>query len=349
MCGYRRKVPAQQPPAGDRLRIALFEVAAEAGRLPSEFLAAGHDVSILGRDQPSTHLPDRDVLHVFGWDAVEALGEPPDRAAAVASVDPPGERVDVEALAAGRTYDRVITSSSEAARSLVAVGLRRDRLAVIPLGVDTAIFDAGPDGPRLHADRKTPRIVVLRDQLDPHNLLDVMTALRLVPGARLFVAGGGPAQEIRRDEGARDVAAAARRIGVADRVLLVGAVPEDRRPDLYRTADVVVCTGEPDAARVALEAMACSVAVVAYATGAVADIIVHGVSGILVEPGDANALAAALRGLLGAEPRRYAYAVAGLSRVQERFTWPKVAEQIEGVYRSAIAVRLGRSDSVDPA
>jgi D-inositol-3-phosphate glycosyltransferase len=323
----------------------MFEVPSGADRLADEFIVAGHDVSILGRDDPP---PDpSDVLHAFGWNAVEALGEPQAPAAAVASVDPPGERVDAEAISAGRAYDRVIATSSQAAQRLVAVGMRRDRLAVIPLGVDTGVFHAGPDGPRLHTDRKPPRIVVVRDELIPHDLLDIMIALRRVPDARLFVAGGVSAHRIRRDSGAQEVASAARRIGVAGRVFLVGGVPDERRPELYRGADVVVCTAEPGATRTALEAMACSVPVVAFASGAMTDIIVHGVCGILVDPGDVTALAAALRGLLAAEPRRYAYAVAGLSRVQERFTWPRVAEQIERVYRSAIADRQDRSGSSD--
>jgi glycosyltransferase involved in cell wall biosynthesis len=79
----------------------------------------------------------------------------------------------------------------------------------------------------------------------------------------------------------------------------------------------------------------------------VADIVTHGVSGVLVERGNTRALANAVRGLFASEPRRYAYAVAGLSRVLERFTWPRVAEQIEGLYRSAIADRQHRPVVID--
>jgi glycosyltransferase involved in cell wall biosynthesis len=88
--------------------------------------------------------------------------------------------------------------------------------------------------------------------------------------------------------------------------------------------------------------MACAVPVVAFAEGPAADILIHRVSGVLVERGNTYALADALRALLTSEPRRYAYAVAGLSRVQERFAWPRVAEQIEALYRTAIADRRGR-------
>jgi glycosyltransferase involved in cell wall biosynthesis len=300
----------------------------------------GHEVSI--RPDPP---PDRpDVLHAFGWSTVTALGYA--GAITVASLDDP-DGTDDATITAMRSCDRVIAPSSTVARGLIGLGLRRERLSVIPEGVDTGTFHAGPAGPRLHSDRSFARILCVRATLSPHSLLDVMIALRHVPDGRLFVAGGPPAKRIRRDPQAQKVADAARRVGVASRVFLLGEIPAGRRPDLYRSADVVLGTGEADAAQVALQAMASSVPVIAFATDAVADIIVHGVSGILVEPGDVNALAAALRGLLASEPRRYAYAVAGLSRVQERFTWPRVAEQIEGIYRLAIADRQSRTASVE--
>jgi glycosyltransferase involved in cell wall biosynthesis len=230
---------------------------------------------------------------------------------------------------------------------LLAVGVRRDRLAVVPDGVDAAFFQRGSGAPGLRSSRRTPCIVGVRPALEPPHVIDLLAAVRRVPEARLYIAGGPPPPRVRQDERARKAALAARKLGVANRVFVLGDVPPERMPDLYRTADVVVCTGEPDASRVALEAMACAVPVVAYAEGAVADIIVHAVSGVLVEAGNPTALADALRDLLASEPRRYAYAVGGLSRVQERFTWPRVAEQIDGVYRAALADRQVRSAAVD--
>jgi glycosyltransferase involved in cell wall biosynthesis len=311
--------------------------------LAGEFGRSGHDVFVRDRDSPSPPaLPTAaHVVHAHGWEAVAAVGIPGE-AAAVATLDIPTIGLDPVTLNLTQAYDRIITPSSDTARHLLALGLRRDRIGIVPDGVDATFFTPGPEGPGLRPEQRSRRILCVRPVLVSNLLLDAMIALRRVPEARLFVAGGLPPQQIRDDPRAREVAAAAQRIGVAKRVFLLGHVPPDRMPDLYRSADAVVCTGEPDAARIALEAMSCAVPVAAFADGAVADIITHGVSGVLVEQGNTYALANALRGLLASEPRRYAYAVAGLSRVQERFTWPRVAEQIEAFYRSAIGERQDR-------
>lgn len=323
------------------------EAAPAIDLLARELARYGHHVSVRGRDRPHRPSPSTpDVVHAHGWTSVAAVGVP-GAAAAVASIGPPGDDLDPMAVDYGRAYDRVIAPSSDTARRLLGLGLRRDRMGVVPDGVDAGFFTPGPDGPGLRATERPYRILVVRPTLAPDGLVDAMTAVRRVPEARLFVAGGPPAPAIRRDPYAKQVAAAAHRIGVAKRIFLLGEVPGERLPDLYRSADAVVCTGEPDAGRVALEAMACAVPVVAYAEGAVADILIHGVSGVLVERGNTYALAEALRGLLASEPRRYAYAVAGLSRVQERFTWPRVAEQIEAFYRSAIADRRDRPSLIE--
>jgi glycosyltransferase involved in cell wall biosynthesis len=339
-------VPALQ---FDRLRIEMVGESEPAAHriavLAEEFARAGHDVFVRGRGSPLPDAPP-DVVHVFGWDALAAVGVRGE-AAAVASLDPGGAAVDHTTVALGQAYDRVIAGSSSAARELLAFGVRRDRLGVVPDGVDTGFYNAGPAGPGLREGGGTPKIVCVRAQLNGAALMDTILALRRVPDARLYVAGGPPAQQIRRDTGAREVAELAHRLGVSGRIFLLGGVPQRAMPDLYRSADIVVCTGEPEAPRVALEAMACAVPVVAFAGGPVADIIVHNVSGVLVDPGKATALGDATRVLLTSEPRRYAYAVAGLSRVQERFTWPKVAEQIEAYYRAALADRQDRAAVVD--
>jgi len=337
-------VPAQQSSNSDRLRIEIIgEGDATAHRvdiLAGEFARAGHVVSVRRPDAPpSDSLAD--VVHAHGWAAITAVGVPRE-AALIASLDPPGPGLDPFAVTIGQAYDRIIAPSSDEVRDLLAVGLRRDRIAVVPDGVDPVIYNAGPKGPGLRAEPRSRRVLCVLPALVPELLFDAMIALRRVPDARLYVAGGPPAPRLRRDPDAREVAAAARRIGVASRIVLVGRVPPERRPDLYRSADLVICTGEPDSARVALEAMACAVPVAAFAEGAVADIITHGVCGVLVERGNSYALAEAVRSLLASEPRRYALGVAGLSRVQERFTWSRVAEQTEGIYRSVLADRHDR-------
>ena len=86
---------------------------------------------------------------------------------------------------------------------------------------------------------------------------------------------------------------------------------------------------------VVLEAMAAGRPVVAAASGGILDMVVDGSTGLLVEPGDAGALAAALSTLLADPQTAQAYGVAGHRRARE-FTVSAVVARIETMYADAI-------------
>jgi glycosyltransferase involved in cell wall biosynthesis len=83
---------------------------------------------------------------------------------------------------------------------------------------------------------------------------------------------------------------------------------------------------------VLLEALVRGRPVVATAVGGVADVVEDGVTGTLVPPGDAPALAAALEQLQRKADRAWRMGRAGAERVRERFTWPAVIDEFESVY-----------------
>ncbi|NUO60056.1 MAG: glycosyltransferase [Hamadaea sp.] len=252
----------------------------------------------------------------------------------------PIEREELEPLVAHRA-DRVIAQSADEVGELLKIGLGRGQIAVVPSGVDLDRFRPGPGGPRLRSPEETPRILSVGRMVPRKGFLDLIKALRRVPGAYLTIAGGPAKERLREDPVARRLVETAEGLGVADRVELLGGVPNDRMPELYRSHDLLACTPAYETfGMTPLEAMACGTPVVAYAVGGLADSVAHGVSGLLVAPGDVDGLAKAIRELLTVEPRRYAYAVAGMSQAQARYPWPRVAEQVEAVYRSVIARQL---------
>lgn len=89
---------------------------------------------------------------------------------------------------------------------------------------------------------------------------------------------------------------------------------------------------------VALEAMAAGKPVVGTRIGGLTDIVAAGETGLLVPPGDADALAAALRTLYRDPARAARYGVAGAARVRERFVASAVIPQFEAVYRQLLGV-----------
>lgn len=295
---------------------------------------AGHTVVL--RDKGADEA-EADVRHVFGW---------PDSVAAdtfdgpvIASLGGPEFDVPATMLTQWRTCDRVVAGSTSTAERLVRAGVRRERLVVLPGAVDTTVFRPDPEGPPLRPGRRTHRLLCVAEELDVAYVVDALIALRRLPEARLFVAGGPPLAQIRSAPQVREIIDVAHRLGVGDRIFLLGALPADRAAKAYRTADVVLCVGGPDSAQAALKAMACATPVVAYAEGGLVDIIAPGVSGVLVEPGSPAALVTGIRSLITTEARRYAIAVGGLSSVVDRFAWPRVLQQLTDLYRAAIADR----------
>jgi glycogen synthase len=114
-------------------------------------------------------------------------------------------------------------------------------------------------------------------------------------------------------------------------------VPVEDVVQLYSHAAVFACPSvyEPFGL-INLEAMACETPVVASAVGGILEVVEDGATGVLVPPGRPDALAAALRLVLGDPTRARAMGRAGRKRVEERFAWASVAERTEQVYAEAI-------------
>ncbi len=81
-----------------------------------------------------------------------------------------------------------------------------------------------------------------------------------------------------------------------------------------------------------LEAMAMRKPVVATATGGIPEIVRDGETGVLVPPGDADALARAVVNLLADPPRRVAFGQAGRDRLASCFTVDAMMSQLTAVY-----------------
>jgi glycosyltransferase involved in cell wall biosynthesis len=97
-----------------------------------------------------------------------------------------------------------------------------------------------------------------------------------------------------------------------------------------------------------LDAMACSVPVVATAAGGIPEIVDDGVTGVLVPPRDHRALAAALKRLLADAPLRRQMALAGFDRVRQRFTVERMVDETAAVY-ARVAGRGHAADTASPS
>jgi D-inositol-3-phosphate glycosyltransferase len=247
----------------------------------------------------------------------------------------PAERCGIEAELT-RNVDHVVATCMDEVGELTALGGEPDRMTVVPCGVDPRAFR--PSGPAAPARHGGYRIVVVSRLVPRKGIDDVVGALPSLPGTELLVAGGPPAHALAQDREARRLAAIARRLGVEDRVQLLGAVARADVPALLRSADLVACVPwyEPFGI-VALEAMACGVPVVGSTVGGLLDTVHHGRTGLLVPPKDPRAIAAASARLLGNPSLCARMGAEAAARVRQEYTWPQVASATLDVYARVVA------------
>lgn len=220
----------------------------------------------------------------------------------------------------------VHTCNDAAGEILHHKGLRG--LAVnLGLGVDVEQFHPGEQ--RRSAP---PYRVGYVGRLEQHKGIETLVAaVEALPDVRLDIVGDGPARSALTDE------IAAR--GLRERISIRGHVRDDL-PLVYRTFDVVVVpslttpTWTEQFGRVAIEAMASGVPVIASDSGSLPEVLDG--AGVLVPPGDVAALTAALGTLLCDEAERRRLATAGRARA-EYFSWRRVAERQQDLYTKVIA------------
>jgi glycosyltransferase involved in cell wall biosynthesis len=162
-------------------------------------------------------------------------------------------------------------------------------------------------------------------------LVDAFASSALRDRARLVVVGDGSEAAALR----RRVASA----GLTDRVELPGRLDPAEVAARLAGADVVVVPSRADAAPlVVLEAWRSGRPLVATVRGGPPEIVTDGVDGVLVDPQDTQALAAAVLGLLDDPERAERIGAAGRRRVED-FTWERVVDRYEDLYAGLAAVR----------
>ncbi len=154
-----------------------------------------------------------------------------------------------------------------------------------------------------------------------------------LPDARLVIAGLG--------DGLADLQARAQALGVADRVIFPGWIPREQVPLYAAAADVSVnpyrdsLINRSKCAVKGVIAMAMGKAVVSTRVGQNLEYIEDGRSGLLTEPGDADALAQALLAVLSDRELAAELGRNARQRIWAKFDWDVRAELVEGVYQAA--------------
>jgi len=223
-----------------------------------------------------------------------------------------------------RAVDAVIAISEGVRTALIRVGVRAERIRVVPSGIDARALAAPP----------AARAAVRREWGlgDDEVAVVALGALEVRKGhAVLLAAAAGLASAAPRlryvfcGEGRQAKALAGAAAALDGAVEMVGF-----RRDVaacLAAADIVALPSLQEGLGVAaLEAMAASRPVVASRVGGLAEAVVHEETGLLVPPGDPTALAAALARLARDPDLRARLGAAGHARVLARYTATRMAE-----------------------
>jgi phosphatidyl-myo-inositol dimannoside synthase len=234
--------------------------------------------------------------------------------------------------------------SAALARDVMAeAGVSREPTVLInPLGTDPAFFrptrDAAAFRSRLGLGDAPVMLTVAR--LVPHKGIDVaIGALAALapqwPALRYVVIGTG-------DDRAR-LETLARSLGVHDRVILAGELSDTEIADAYAAATVYVGLSRVAAAINAegfgiafVEAAASGTPSVAGDSGGVRSAVRDNETGLVVDPTEPQAAAAAIGALLSDPVRRAAIGRAGRQAVEQHFNWERVAAQVRDFAVSAV-------------
>ena len=231
----------------------------------------------------------------------------------------------------GRVARRVgtVMTGSESSRDDILRDFKvaRENVKVIPLGVDTRLFHPRP-GPRVRGS-----IIAVASADSPvkgiPTLLRAFAKLITERESVLTVIGkpapGGPTEKLIGE------------LSLRDRVRFVTGISDTELAELVASSEIAVVPSLYEGFSLpAVEHMASGTPLVASRTGALPE--VTGDAAVMVNPGDPEELAAALRRLQDSPLERERLSRAALARVQERFAWSAVARATVAQYRRAIAI-----------
>jgi glycosyltransferase involved in cell wall biosynthesis len=245
-------------------------------------------------------------------------------------------------LCLARHTDHFISVSDAVRRGALAAGIGRpDQHSTIYSGMEIDQFmDVRVDreavrralGIPLDAPvvGKVARLFHLKGHAE---LLRALPAVvRAVPDLRVLLVGDGILQHAVREQ--------ARRLGVLGHLVFTGLVPPERIPALLVAMDVVVHASLREGlARVLPQALAMGRPVIAYDLDGSPEVVLPGVTGHLVRPGDAEGLADALIALLRDPVERERLGANGRRLVGKLFEAERMVEQIDRLYTKLLKAK----------
>jgi glycogen synthase len=228
--------------------------------------------------------------------------------------------------AAARRAHAVVAITPALARHLAGAGIDPSRIHVAPPAVDASLFRETHPDPFPHVPR--PRLLFvgrLAPEKGPATLIDA-AAKSASDSLNLILIGDGPLRSL--------IERTVRNAGLDARVHVAGFAPQRVVAAAMAHSDALILPSfAEELGLAALEALQAGLPVIASRTAGIADVVREGENGMLVPPGDAGALTAALDRFLS-EPGLSSRLAAGAASGRDGYRWKDVAERYLGVYET---------------
>jgi len=225
-----------------------------------------------------------------------------------------------------RWPDRIILLSDRA-HQLAASFVPSERLSVIPSNVDVSKFGPHEHAP-VHEDGAIR--VLFIGGMDPFRkgVLELLEAAAIViksnRNVRFVMSGGDCFQEVERRWS---------RMGLDTYIEFLGWIPEDQKARVYQSADMLVLPSHNEGLPyVIVEALASGLPVIASSVGGIPEAVVHGENGYIVEPGDAESLAACILALAGDADLRRAMGERNRRLAAEHYSTEGAIARLESLF-----------------
>jgi glycosyltransferase involved in cell wall biosynthesis len=211
----------------------------------------------------------------------------------------------------------VFALSSALKQATVSIGVQKEKIEVLPNGVDTKEF--------FPSDEERQQLVIyvgwLIERKGVKYLIEAMAhAKETLSEYRLILIGQGPQKS--------ELVNTARSLGISDRVDFLGSLSTEQVSDWMRKAKLLVLPSlEEGLGVVLLEALASGTPCVASNVGGISDVISPDV-GSLVEPGDSIALAEAMEKALSDQDQWLAMSKQARTRAKTHFSWDSISKRL---------------------
>jgi len=255
--------------------------------------------------------------------------------------------------------NKIIAVSGNVKNSLIRVGIPENKIAEVPIGINTELFNPNVLGyeirKRYNIDPDQPTLLYVGNLTMQKGLSVLIDALNIVkkdtPNLKLLMVLNLPLERyVKPDkldvdmELIFEIKDKIKCYGLEDNIIPLGLL--DNMPQVMAACDVFITpflntVGIADYPVSLLEAMAVGKPVIATKVGGIPEIVRHGRNGLLIEPGNVDDLANAIRYILQNKEEAKNMGKEAAKTIFERFRLETVVDELEKIYEEVISNHSG--------